>query len=161
WRSGALADAPRAVTLAAGLAILLVGLTIGFGNFFVPLGWVAWGPRYMLPWMPSVVMLGCYAYPLVVRDAALRLGRARRGGGLLVGVIWLFMLPQLGSLFMPELLLRWFAPDAVCSSASHFEVGRHDFNRCQDYRLWSKHPILLDAAGGLGKPLGLAFAIDY
>jgi hypothetical protein len=32
----------------------LCGLFYGFANWYAPMGWVAWGPRLVLPWLPAL-----------------------------------------------------------------------------------------------------------
>ena len=39
----------------------LLGLTLGFSKWFAPLGWYAWGPRLLLPWLPAALLLFLYA----------------------------------------------------------------------------------------------------
>lgn len=41
----------------AGVALTLAGATLLFGRWFTPMGWWAWGPRLMLPWVPACALL--------------------------------------------------------------------------------------------------------
>lgn len=39
------------------ISSITIGLTVGFSTWFAPLGWVAWGPRLMIPWIPSIFVI--------------------------------------------------------------------------------------------------------
>jgi len=42
---------------ASWVFFILLALTIGFSRWFAPLGWVAWGPRFLVPWVPALTFL--------------------------------------------------------------------------------------------------------
>ena len=52
------------------LALLLLGLTAGLSSWYAPHGWIAWGPRLLLPWLPATVYLTCYFYPVAIERGA-------------------------------------------------------------------------------------------
>jgi hypothetical protein len=66
-RDGAVGPWPARV-----LAVILLGQTVGLSTWYAPHGWIAWGPRLLLPWLPATLYLTCYFYfPLIERGAAL------------------------------------------------------------------------------------------
>jgi hypothetical protein len=46
------------------ISFILFTLTLGFSSWCCsPLGGAAWGPRFMIPWIPSISLLLLYFYP--------------------------------------------------------------------------------------------------
>jgi hypothetical protein len=90
--------APRAVHSGlvplAGVGAVLFLLTLGFSKWFAPFGWPAWGPRLMLPWIPSCVLLLFWYYARDV-EAALARVSARPGR-------WLILLLLLAAASLPQ-----------------------------------------------------------
>jgi len=148
------ADRLRAAVPALVAGFVLLALTAGFAKFPAPLGWIAWAPRLMLPWLPAVGFL-------LVRAYAPELDRILQGAGSPVFwaaalVIALASLPQFVVLFRPGLLDAIFRPDSTCPTEA---VVQHDpvyYYRCIDHLLWTKRSTLISAysprqdAGALG-----------
>ncbi|MDP9325310.1 MAG: hypothetical protein M3O87_02070, partial [Candidatus Dormibacteraeota bacterium] len=57
WRRRAVALVPLGTA-----ALVLGGVSIGLSKWVAPLGWIAWGPRLLLPWLPAAAYLVGAAY---------------------------------------------------------------------------------------------------
>src|SRR5262249_10906152 len=44
------------------ISTVLFLLTAGFSRWYTPLGGFAWGPRFMLPWIPALMLILIYFY---------------------------------------------------------------------------------------------------
>lgn len=47
--------------VARGALAVMAVITVGFARWYAPMGWWAWGPRYLLPWVPAVLWLALRA----------------------------------------------------------------------------------------------------
>jgi hypothetical protein len=153
----ALAAAARDIRAAAGrgrldvalpsvlVVAVLFGLTFGFSKWDSPLGWISWGPRLLIPWLPAAVYLLLAAH---ASGAESLLGSLIRHRALAVGVVLalaLVSLPQYVILFRPKLWDPLFAPDATCPRIPYIEQGADYYYRCTVHQLLTKHSVLLDA----------------
>ena len=46
-----------------GIVLVLAALTFGLSGWWAPFGWIAWGPRLLLPWIPACLLILLRAYP--------------------------------------------------------------------------------------------------
>jgi hypothetical protein len=153
----------RTDLLTAGVAALaLLGLSAGFAKWWSPLGWWAWGPRLLMPWLPAI------GYLLVVAYGP-RLQTLLRG---LVQPAWRFWscslalaavsLPQYVVLFRPSIFSSIFATDAVCPTVAYVDRSPGYYYYCINHQLWTNGSVLrlayLPAGGRSSLVLGLACA---
>jgi hypothetical protein len=66
-----------------GSLVALLLLTIGLSGWWAPFGWICWGPRLMLPWIPAVLLILMRSYPGEVEAPF----RALSSWLLLIGVV--------------------------------------------------------------------------
>jgi hypothetical protein len=138
WRRRATALVPLGTAV-----VVLGGVSVGLSRWFAPLGWISWGPRLLLPWLPATAYLLGVAYAEQVEAfvTALR----RHAIALLVpALLILASLPQYVILFRPTLWDSLFLPDAVCPRVPVIEEGATYYYRCTIYQLWTKHSVLID-----------------
>ena len=57
---------------ALALAALIAALVLGFALWWVPFGWVAWGPRLSLPWVLPILLLALVAFARLLRPLVAR-----------------------------------------------------------------------------------------
>jgi hypothetical protein len=146
WRRLRHPGAGRLWLLPAGLALLVMaGLLWGFSGWYSPLGWIGWGPRLLLPWVPAT----CFVLARLLRpELAALLARMLAspalawGGGLALG---LASVPEFVVIFRQSVLDHLFAPDAVCPAIAYVQDGVAQYYRCTEWQLWGKTSILLDA----------------
>ena len=106
------------------LAMLLLGLTLGFSSWYAPHGWVAWGPRLLLPWLPAVLYLICYFYPAHIdRQIAFMTANIWRVSVVIV-VLAASALPSFVETVDPRVLTALFAPDAVFPQPASVQQDR-------------------------------------
>lgn len=141
---------------AATAAGTLIALTLGFAKFVAPLGWVAWGPRYMLPWLPAIGYLILSAYGAELETLVTRAGRTSIW--VVAIVLPLISLPQFAVLFRPSLLNGIFAPDAICPTEAVVQQDPTYYYHCMNHMLWTKGSTLLGAYSLEPSPSALLFA---
>jgi hypothetical protein len=163
WRHArersALAPAGPAFVLAALLAVL----TLGFANWWSPFGWVAWGPRLLLPWIPATIVVGAAWYGDGAWQLLARALKKPAAAIAIFAVVLAAAIPHAGALVYRAAVYDLFEkPDAACPRLPILPlVTRAYYFSCVHHYAWRKRPPLLIAYEGLGTPLGAAFgAVD-
>ncbi len=125
------------------------------GHLVGPVRLVGLGPRLSLPWVLPILLVAVAA----LRIRALTLprprphpgGRPRRGAILVV----VAALPHVGLVWRPRTIGDFFfrAETAACPGGG--PPPTPEYYDCLGERMWTRHPILLDALGGVGTPGGI------
>jgi hypothetical protein len=126
---------------------LLAGLTLGLGQWFAPMGWIAWGPRLVLPWIPAwILLLGDRKLPRALWIPAIGVGLAH--------VMSLMS-------FAPKDLLFGATPE--CPVPQAIETAPTAYYACIQHLTWPWHSFaLLDAWLEIyARPLHLVMAAAY
>lgn len=124
------------------IVIILFSLTLGFSSWWAPFGWYSWGPRLMIPWLPSLLILMIYHFS---KETELLVEKVLKNGWR----IWLFTillfvssLPQVLVIIYPKMMYTLFSPDSVCPQVP----GINDLDyyyHCINHYMWTKYPIIL------------------
>ena len=141
------------------ISVVLFLLTAGFARWFTPLGGAAWGPRYMLPWIPAVSLLLLYFYREEV-TMLLRLILGRPLTLVLTGAaLIVFSMPQFSILFGPFVLARIFSfPE--CPRIPIIQEGITYYYQCIQTQIWPSTIFFLELYRVALKPPALWFAIS-
>jgi hypothetical protein len=160
-----------------GLAVGLLScvLVLGISQWYAPLGGTTWGPRLLIPWLPTLLMLGVVAYPGTTRAAVARcVGGSRLTVALVSAAVIVTGLPHIVvtvdsaehrhappglTADLRELVVRPFAADATCPQQPRIEENRSYYLTCQEHRTWHKGIAPLEAYSRLTNPLVAGFAI--
>ena len=139
----------------AALLLVVAGLTLGLATWWAPFGWWAWGPRLSLPWVLPILLVA-----LAASGSALSPFLARAlapPGGLVAGAILVVVaaLPHVGLVWRPRTIGDFFfrAETAACPGGG--PPPTPEYYDCLRERMWTRHPIMLDALGGVGTPGGI------
>jgi hypothetical protein len=147
-------DRLPAVILAAATVVLIVG----FASWWTPFGWGGFGPRLMVPWVPSLVLLALAEY---AEDVEPLLRRFLASGWRLIGVFTVtlaFTLPAIGETWRPNAIVDFFAQERPPCQAP-FHPGGSGWFACQQRQMWTGRPMQIYALHGVGTPAGLATAL--
>jgi hypothetical protein len=163
------AAAGREGRLAAAIPILgaslsLLGLTLGFSRWVFPMGWYSWGPRFLMPWIPSIAWLLCRAYHRPLDDLLGRLNRPAWRATAIGAALTVVSVPHFAVLFRPSMLIGFFAPDADFPKIGVLQEDPQYYLRFIHHLLWTKPSILLAAYTADPTPaslltLGCSFAL--
>ena len=148
-------DAGAAVVVA--VLLVLAGLLAAFADWWTPFGWQAFGDRFIVPWVPALVVVAAAAWraPLAVAVKAFAASRVRViSAGCVISV---FGLAQLGAFLAPLQPMRLFSRPSVCAPMPNlFEripagdpVAHELHSRCLATLAWRQPPVLVDAYHGL------------
>ena len=117
---------------------VIAGLTVGFASWWTPFGWSAYGSRFTVPWIPSLVLLGLVVYGQPLAGIVSHLLAPLWRLALVFALLFLLALPHVG-----------YMGDAT--STNGFFEGNG--------RMWSGRPMGLYALDGLVAPWGVVLAL--
>jgi hypothetical protein len=145
WRSCAdWRERARRLAPAAGVVGVLAGMTLELSRWWAPLGWMAWGSRLLLPWLPAVAYLLVVAYARELEALLRRLiGPAMRFWPAAIGLAAV-SLPQYVAMVRPDLFLPVFVPDAMCPGQDP-RTNMALYVHCTNHELWTRGSMLLSA----------------
>lgn len=133
-------------------------------SWYAPYGWVAWGPRLMIP---TTAMAVAVCLILIFRDEEILAHLSRLKSIylpiLIVGIISL--IPTIGFLQNPQQTMSWFAgsDDAVCPTPAIIQLDQDYYFKCLIHGSWKTDPSLwyqgLSSFAGLNAILFLVFAL--
>ena len=133
------------------VAVLVVVDVLGLATWYSPFGWIAWGPRLMLPLLPAMLLIAC----VFAGDRATHVLHRFLASPALwptAVVVAAIGLPQAVVLFHARAISQFFGPDPHCANAHHSQNPA--YYRCFDYTAWQKRPFLLqrglEGLGGIG-----------
>ena len=131
------------------VAVLLVVDVLALATWYSPFGWIAWGPRLVLPLLPAMLLISCV---FAGDRATYVLHRFMAGPWLWPAavVVAAIGLPQAVVLFHARATSQFFGPDPHCVGA-HITQNPSRYYRCFDFTAWQKRPFLLQRGlEGLG-----------
>lgn len=143
------------------ISLVLVLLTAGFSRWCTPLGGAAWGPRYILPWIPSVALLLLYFYAREVKVVLSLVLSKTYGLVISSAALVIVSLPQLMVLFGPFVLVKLFDLPEDCPRVPIIEEDAAYYYRCIEAQIWPGKLVLLESFPLALKPSAFAFTFFY
>jgi hypothetical protein len=128
------------------ISFILFTLTLGFSSWCCsPLGGAAWGPRFMIPWIPTISLLLLYFYPHEVLATLSLLLKKSFGFALTCLTLILVSIPQLAVFFGPFVLGDIFAPTPECPRLPVIQEDVGYYYRCLNDQFWPHKWSLLQS----------------
>jgi hypothetical protein len=166
WRR---AGAARAFvgTPAFGAVVVFVLFIGGVSSFVAPYGFVAFGPRYLVPWVPSIVVIALSDWP-ACSELLHRLRAHTRTVAAIAVVIVLLAVSQLTAFLNPVRAYDHFQAGGDCRTqlqditlwyAKYGEVD--SYYRCTRYLAWTKSPVLAKVDAELGSATSAIYLLLY
>lgn len=106
-----------------------------------PFGWIGWGDRLLLPWLPPIAWI-----VLTTRAEALQGAASRRHPALLWlagALLGIASLPQWLVVLDSDLIYDVFRPVTGCPRPPDFWSDIAYYYRCMDHYLWPRSPTLV------------------
>jgi hypothetical protein len=160
-RMGTSAEDLRRWLPAAALLVVIAGYTVSLGFWWAPFGWIAWGPRLVLPLIPAFVLAALHVGGQDARRALGKVVVSQIGIAVLILIAVAGVLPQVGAVWNFTLAdNRLFTLDQRCpKSIATFNVTTDPplYYRCLENAAWRRHSLILPAAarpGGVIPRLG-------
>ena len=166
WRSRR--SDPQSAALGAGVLAVLAGWLGFLIAFYSPFGWEAWGPRYLVGWVPALVTLGAYIFAEPLAAMVTSILEPARRLALASAVVVLLGLPQFGAFLDWRAGFRLFNPDDACPvhlpdprDYSRMFGDMHPYYSCKLHQAWRHKAALLDGYAVLGHPWAALEATVY
>jgi hypothetical protein len=144
------------------ISFILFTLTLGFSSWCCsPLGGAAWGPRFMIPWIPSISLLLLYFYPREEMAILSLLLKKFHSFVLTCLTLVLVALPQLAVFFGTFVLGDIFAPTPECPRLPVIQEDVGYYYRCLNDQFWPRKWSLLQSYVVALRPNALWVLILY
>jgi hypothetical protein len=150
---------PRTAAVAAGVVGVLLALLLFFVIFYSPFGWEAWGPRYLVAWIPALLIVGGFLFAVPISRAFGRLLAPARRFALVATAVVLLALPQWGVFLDWQAGFQLFDPDKHCpihlpdpQEYSQVFGDMTPYYSCKLHQAWTHSPALLNGYAVLGHP---------
>lgn len=146
---------------APAVALLLILQMFVLATWYSPFGWLAWGPRLILPLLPAMIVASCaLAAPFATRA----LSRFLRSAALFpaTAVVILAGLPQVAEQFYGHAVTKFFSPR--CGYAGDEFTNQKLYYHCVQTIAWGRQPWMLSyglrgVTTTWGVVVSLAFAV--
>ncbi|MDH4247565.1 MAG: hypothetical protein OEW39_07095 [Deltaproteobacteria bacterium] len=122
---------------------ILFGLIVGFSSWYAPYGWIAWGPRLILPWMPSLFILTIALFPDPLKKFMDRLFSRNLFVGIAMILIAFVATPQLGVMTGFDMMIRFFSVNVECPKGGNVQEDRDYYFQCLHNGTWTTRHLLL------------------
>jgi len=144
------------------ISFILFTLTLGFSSWCCsPLGGAAWGPRFMIPWIPSTSLLLLYFYPQQVMAILSLLLKRSYSFALTCLTLILVSIPQLAVFFGTFVLGDIFAPTPECPRLPVIQEDVSYYYRCLSDQFWPHKWSVLQSYMVTLRPAALWVSILY
>jgi hypothetical protein len=137
------------------LLSLLIALS-GLSMWFAPFGWVAWGPRLMIPNIGLIASSLILIYRRQILAYLLIFLSKRYSKFFLSVCVSLSVLPSIGFLINPDILNFVFSTDSFCPEIPIIQNGTEYYYRCLIHLTWKvENSMLLLGFFNLNNTFGL------
>ncbi|HEX8143156.1 MAG TPA: hypothetical protein VF553_11215 [Pyrinomonadaceae bacterium] len=139
----------------------LFALTLGFSRWYAPFGWVAWGPRLLLPWIPAMLLL-LFSFYAAQFEALLRalLGGTYRFAFTCAAFV-LASVPQFAILFRHQVLGGIFGPSPDCPRSPIIQESVAYYYHCMHTYIWPRRFVFPELFSVALRGAGSRSAIFY
>ena len=137
-----------------GLALIgaLLILTGTLASWYAPFGWVAWGPRLLLPALPAVSLVVLVLYAGGIERHLARLAAQPLSAAGAIALIAL-ALPEVNVLHAPQVVGDLFTPDRTCPTSPTPMIAGYYYH-CFDHYAWARHWLTLSSFHAFGHAWG-------
>jgi len=125
-----------------GIFAVLFGLTAGFSRWWSPFGWIALGPRLMLPWIPSIILIIFYYFPSSIEEIIFYVRKFQKSQVALSFFVWVAFLPPFIPVVHPGALAILLNPPQQCAGFHPAQDVAH-YYACSDLVMWPKFAMPL------------------
>lgn len=141
-------DSRRIKLCTLGLFLVITILLVGFASWPAPFGWVAWGTRLVLPWIPALVLSFIYVSRASMYDLVKPIMRNNAMFYIVAVILSILSLAQLGALWAhPQIFYESFGPGTPQCQPAPIKP------ECLNYVFWIKTDWLANAYSGFTSPL--------
>jgi hypothetical protein len=139
----------------AVVGLAYVAFVAGLSHWYSPFGWISWGPRLVVPILPTLVFLGLV---ILSSDRGRNREIARLGIWLPITIALVAMLVSLPQWSGPwthaGVMAALVAPDSTCEGLTQVVIqsDQDEYYRCVSHFAWRSRPSWIDDAVLEGGP---------
>lgn len=130
------------------ISALFIGAGLGANTaslamWFAPFGWVAWGPRLMIPTVACVAIANMIVFGEVLRPTyGLKTASRSLLCAFVAAAAAISALPSFGYMRAPGVIDRFFSPDKVCNKVAIIQEDPAYYFKCLHHGAWKTSPSL-------------------
>lgn len=133
--------------LALGIIGTVSLLHLGLAKWWSPFGWIAWGPRLTMPWLPALTLVAVVRLGDEIAASYQMLLKRPKIHKALLAMFAVLAIPQmLVILDLPVLSVESVATTANCPNLPIIEYQFNEYYHCLHYWLWEPKRWLLKYA---------------
>ena len=153
WSRGDERSLARLTSSVVPLGVLAIQV-VGLASWVSPFGWVAWGPRLLLPIVPALAVVALIGHEDITARILSQALRPLLGAVAVAGAVLLFAAPHVGAMLDPTPIERMFGPDDTCPNVPSVIADRAYYYKCLEHYAWGRKWVLRDAVDGVASPWG-------
>lgn len=143
------------------MIVSLAGLTAGFSKWFAPFGWVAWGPRLILPWIPAMIFIFFSHYSQAIESWLKKAMSSKICFWAITNILLAVSLPQFMVLLLPDMVGELFKNFPLCTADAIHEVNPPQYYLCIKSIMWNTRWTLFKIYSPSFSLKYLPFALGY
>jgi hypothetical protein len=129
----------------------IAAFTAGIATWWSSFGWIAWGPRLTIPFVPAFLLAGIWAARDPMTEGLRWIIRRPLALGAVTVVVVVLALPQVGVVWNPAAIRLPLVADSTCPDQPAFAPDTLDYiYRCELHQAWRLDPLSLGEAAGDG-----------
>lgn len=118
------------------VALFFISITFGFASWFAPFGWIAYGHRLIIPWIPGVTLFILYALSDNIILILKKTASVSFLPHLVKSYIILFAIPSIVILFSIGGINSFFAFDNECPRTAILQLDTKFYFDCIQHYAW-------------------------
>lgn len=144
-----------------GMIVSLAGLTAGFSKWFAPFGWVAWGPRLILPWIPAMIFIFFSHYSQAIESWLKKAMSSKICFWAITNILLAVSLPQFMVLLLPDMVGELFKNFPLCTADAIHDLNPPQYYLCIKSIMWNTRWTLFKIYSPSFSLKYLPFALGY
>jgi hypothetical protein len=135
-------------------------ITLGAALWWAPFGWHAWGPRLMIPWIPSIIALLFYSFTSEITQIVEYFNKSRINLIIWLSIFFVGSLANIAALISPSMEGVLFELDNICPTIP-FPQDHVYYYTCLNHYIWTKKTILFHAFDILNSRTGYDYLMMF
>lgn len=124
-------------TTRGAVALFFISITLGFASWCAPFGWIAYGHRLIVPWIPGLVLFMLYTFSAHLKFL-LKQAYSKRWLWISVkSLIFCATVPSVAILFNIGSISNFFVPDETCPHTAVLQESSEYYYNCIVHYAWN------------------------
>mgnify|MGYP006077460679 CR=1 FL=1 len=123
------------------VGLFLLSVTIGFALWCAPFGWVAYGHRLIVPWLPGLTLFLLYSGNDTISKSLNEIASSPFLKYFVSLAVTALTMPNIAILFNINNISNFFVPDSVCPTPAILQTDANYYYKCIQHYAWDANWI--------------------